>query len=312
MQIEKMISSGSNKRAKLLSISTQLNIDNLPDSVLLHIAGYLQETSRVLLAVALTTSSAKPSEASNIIISASGDIRNKNFGTTVDFGDTDKKLAAKLTDEDIGGVLKCVGEVHIILRVKLTHCVGVKGDGLEPLRSSTSLIQLDLSLVGLKESPELSPVPMISEALVIPILNSIIDADGCSLRQVQFPKKWREEQSELMVQFLSKYNRVMNERKMTCSTYECGTVCKGMEERPWVNTTGKNIGVHNFTCYQCQYSHCSDCAEDEIPDVLCEKCEKKYCKDCNPTMKCDTCQVSKLSQYRSVSNVFILRFGVHT
>ena len=299
---EKMISSGSNKRAKLSSISTQLNIDNLPDSVLLHITGYLQETSRVLLAVALTTSSAMPSEASNVIVSADRwDIRNKNFRTTVDFVDTDKALAARLSDEDIAGVLQVVGAVHEVSTVKLTHCVGISGSGLEPLRGFTTLEQLDLSLVADNKNPKLSPEPAISEAKVLPILESIIDADGRSGSDavsifkklyVEFPKKWRDEKSELMVKFLSKYNSVMNDRKISCQ-YECGEVCKGTQERPWVNTTGKDFGIHNFTCSSCHYSVCHDCAEDEFPDSACEKCEKKYCIECDMTMQCDTCQVSK-------------------
>ena len=116
---------------------------------------------------------------------------------------------------------------------------------------------------------------------------------------MQFPKKWRDEESQPLVKFLTKYNSVMNDRRnVICSYknsryYECEEVCEGTEELPWVNTTGNYFGINNYTCYTCLSSHCSDCAEDEIPDILCEKCEKKYCAGCDTTMECDTCQVSK-------------------
>ena len=97
----------SNKRAKL-STDSLPHIGNLPDSVLLNTVSYLQETSRVLLAVALTASSAswrkelykiKPSDSA-VLIMKEGNV-NK-FCSYVDFVDTEKDLAAKLSDEDIG------------------------------------------------------------------------------------------------------------------------------------------------------------------------------------------------------------------
>ena len=99
----------SNKRAKL-STDSLPHIGNLPDSVLLNTVSYLQETSRVLLAVALTASSAewrtklykiKPSESAMVIMKE-GNI-DKNFNEyIINFVDTEKALASKLSDEDVG------------------------------------------------------------------------------------------------------------------------------------------------------------------------------------------------------------------
>ena len=44
------------------------------------------------------------------------------------------------------------------------------------------LRNMDLSLVTRTESPVIEPEPALSEASVIPILKSIIDAPGCSLK----------------------------------------------------------------------------------------------------------------------------------
>ena len=211
------------KRAKTAAASPRLNICDLPDSVLLHITSYIQDTSRVLLAVALTASSSswrksnwkiKPSAASIVILSGK---TIRNFSSyIIDFVDMDKGLAAKLSDEDVGGVLASIGALHTIRRVKFTHCVGITGKGLEPLRGSIHLESIDLSLVGTRCSPNLNPEAKLSKMDVIPILDSILDAEGCTLKHVQFPKKWRMEQSQLLGRFLAKYNRVMNSRNIVC------------------------------------------------------------------------------------------------
>ena len=320
----------SSKRAKISSDSLP-HIGNLPDSVLLNTVSYLQETSRVLLAVALTASSAswrealykiKPSDSA-VLIMKEGKV-NK-FHSYVDFVHTEKDLAAKLSDEDIGGVLKCVGALHTIKHLKLTHCVGIKGSCLEPLRASTTLVQLDLSLVGNKQSPVLDPEPAISTAEVIPILHSIIDAEDCSLKHIQFPKKWRGElklfftpKKQLLMRFLSKYNRMMKNSNFTCGAYggnhgTCGRVCQGTEERPWVNTGSDNFGIFNSTCYSCNKTYCQECTEDDSEDededlpvlAVCEKCEKNHCSDCNETKTCDTCEVSHICVQPLISLIMV-------
>jgi len=306
----------SNKRAKISSDSLP-HIGNLPDSVLLNTVSYLQETSRVLLAVALTASSVswreerwkiKPSDSA-VLIMKEGKV-NK-FNSYVDFVNTEKDLAAKLSDEDVGGVLKCVSSLHTIKHLQLTHCVGIKGSCLEPLRGSTTLMSIDLSLVEDKQSPNINPEPAISTAEVIPILHSIIDAEGCSLNHIQFPKKWRGElklffspKKQLLKRFLSKYNRMMKNSNVTCGAHKCtdgnwgpcGRICQGgTEERPWVNTGGNNFGIFNSTCYSCNDTYCQECTEEEdINLAVCDKCEKNHCSHCNETLKCDTCQVGLL------------------
>lgn len=226
----------------------------------------------------------------------------RGFGRNgwVTFEDVEKELAAKLSDDDVGGVLVLASSLHPIESLYLSRCVGITGKGLEPLRGSKALEQLDLSLVGPNESPNLSPEPAISKKDVIPILDSILDADGCSLKHVQFPKKWREEQSQMLVRFLSKYNRVMNEKNIACCgrTYipeehqsrPCARQCQGTCERPWVKKSGDDFGMHSFTCFSCTESYCQDCTQEEMQET-CELCEKKFCNDCNQTLECHMCKV---------------------
>ena len=79
--------------------------------------------------------------------------------------------------------------------LKLTGCINITGCGLEPLRGSSVLEQVDLSLVGQHESPVITHETMISEAAVITILDSIIGSRHAVLKHIQLPKKWRNEPS---------------------------------------------------------------------------------------------------------------------
>ena len=107
------------------SANELLHINDLPDGILVHVATYLAKPSVALLAVALeapSTStiwsddfrSTQPTElqstsSSNaIVMSASSN--NNNIWSMLDFGDIEKSLAAKLTDDDIR--YKCSFTVH--------------------------------------------------------------------------------------------------------------------------------------------------------------------------------------------------------
>ena len=72
---------------------------------------------------------------------------------TLDFVDVEKSLASKLTDDDIGAILLCIDAKNKLKRLNLTHCYNVVGRGLEPLRFSAVLEQIDLGLVRTFEMP---------------------------------------------------------------------------------------------------------------------------------------------------------------
>ena len=77
-------------------------------------------------------------------------------------------------------------------KIKLTNCTNITGIGLRPLHGSTIIEQIDLSLVGDGESPVLDPEPPISCEHVLPILDSIIQSEGCALKDVQYPSAWQD------------------------------------------------------------------------------------------------------------------------
>jgi len=294
-----------------------------PDTVLAIVAEFLTKTERALAAVAMTAPASswrksnwqmEPSEASKVMVDAKPmeeikvnystpewqkqSARKKSYNWDfVDFEDIGKYLAAKLTDDDIGGVLVCIDAVSTIKKLKLKGCVTITGHGLEPLRGSVVLEQLDLSLVGSGgtwgESPILFPAPYISDEAVIPILDSIIDAEGSVLKHLRLPKKWRGAQSTLLSRCLANYNRVLNNREIVCSyncrygDSPCGSTCDS-DETPWVPLSGEFYGIMQFTCYDCNENFCEEHREWMTPGV-CEICEKVCCSDCHKTAMCDSC-----------------------
>ena len=83
----------------------------------------------------------------------------------------------------------CVDAACNLKKLKLTHCFQVTGLGLEPIRRSVILEQLDLNQVGPHELPYTTgPMGLICEETVLPIFNSIIDSNG-ALKYLQFSEK---------------------------------------------------------------------------------------------------------------------------
>ncbi|KAK1740839.1 hypothetical protein QTG54_008091 [Skeletonema marinoi] len=177
-------------------------LSDLPSGILTHVANYLAPPSRALFAAALANQNSAASDERNSAIVG-------NEWTTLDFGDIEKDLAVKLIDAVISAVLMCINAVNRLKRLKLTNCINITGAGLEPLRGSTIIEQIDLSLVGEHQNPNIYPEPPISCKLVLPILDSIIEAEGCSLRHLQFPSVWSAWGMVDYEQILRRYNEML-------------------------------------------------------------------------------------------------------
>ena len=169
-----------------------MNINDLPVEVLTNVASFLPKPSRALFAISLTAPSSswldawvdsreerQLSETSKAIMSPSSQWE------ILDFEEVEKSLAMKLTDKDLYVLLTCTKQT--VKQLNLTGCIIITGWGLAPLRGSTTLELLDLSL--LKMNPP-RPKPMFSQDIIIPILDSIISVQGSSLYHVRYPHQW--------------------------------------------------------------------------------------------------------------------------
>ena len=189
-----------------------MNIQDLPNETLTKIAGYLTFPSQSLVAVALTAESAKfrmITDESQILkvskeIVTSSIISSSDDWDTVDFGDIESSLAARLSDDDIEsifvGLLRCVLD-HRVRSVFFTGCTGVKGQCIRPLRYFSNLLQVDLSLVGRYSGTYETDVCSLEHDAVIDSLNLHVRRWGC-LKLVYLPEKFLRNPSTETRQFL--------------------------------------------------------------------------------------------------------------
>ena len=257
-----------------------LQLSDLPDNAVAHVATYLSNISRDIFAIA------SPSASKSTILSS-----DAKLWETLDFGDIDKSLARKLRDGGLCEILTIINAVNNTKCIKLTGCVNIDGSGLSPLRGSIVLKQLDLGLVGQFESPELDPEHSISEDVVIPILTSIISAHGNKMTHLQLPKKWRNNKdSALLTTFLEAYNAVLASRHCKCKA--CDTLINSTGDRQHVIIQGSLHGIQNFICYTCLESFCDmACNNENGRDMLgfCYHCMKDFCINCNEIEGCHNC-----------------------
>lgn len=162
---------------------------------------------------------------------------------SLDFGGIEKDLVEKLTRMTMRAFdfLSCINAKTTLKSLKLAGCISITGSGLEPLRGSIILQQIDLSIVGYHESPRLELEPSISEEAVLPILDSVVDVQGTadrlengdgpvnSLMHVQLPAKWcpvnwREGRSSETLEFFEDYRWLMGRRNLHCSKCDGATL----------------------------------------------------------------------------------------
>jgi len=261
-------------------------LSDLPSGILAHAANFLAPPSRAFFAVALDeNSSASPNERSSAIAGNQWDV--------LDFGDIEKELAAKLTDDHIENVLLCIDAVNKLKRLKLTNCVNITGAGLEPLRGSLKIELIDLSLVGEQQSPRLSPEPPISRDHALPILDSIVEREGCSLKYIQFPLVWRKRENAsthpAFHAFIVRYNQIRRNWGVIGCLGGCNETLP-RHRNEWLSY----YGTQRHTCYGCLKHYCYHCEIEEMERERpmmseCTKCERDYCVDCLNMQWCRSC-----------------------
>ena len=278
--------------------TTNLRIDDLPDGILTNVATYLATPSIVLMSFALTQDSASSNQlltqTTNAIMSAAASSLNDSEQKqlqVLDFGDIEKSLAAKLTDDHITAIFNCIDAPNNLKTLKLAGCVNITGSCLESIR--TSVVELlDLSLVGKHESSHQAREPLLSESVIIPILDNII-SNSRTLKLLHLPYIFRMRESPEMEQFLERYTMYLETFGYTCS--KCARLCSSTEGETWIlDQNYFNARTQLYTCAQCLAHFCEDrdCAgvNGDNFALWCDKCKKLYCKECvNNINRCENC-----------------------
>ena len=301
------------------------HLTDLPKEALIHVAKYLAAPSRALFAATLDGSLGSSDEndillsaifPSNQLIGSSNYLReilvqleqcsiqkvlldieadSTYFDPvdyspfTLDFGKIKKKHKVQLSDDIIKTILLCIDAVNTVKILRLAKCINITGVGLEPLRGSKIIVQIDLSLVGDGENPrslDIPPYPLISRDIVLPILDSIISLDGCALRYLQFPTTWRRVRGQQFKAFVTRYNKMLRSR-IDVSCYGCDETLPAEveaeeEEEDWRMDTAAR---QKYTCYDCLEHYCERC----LGHRYCSHCEKLICGDCQAFDSCEWC-----------------------
>ena len=276
-----MAEASSSKRRRIGRSGNKITniLRNLPNEALSHVASYLPRPSMAMFAVAVRTSG----QGRAILGSGQFDV--------LDFGEIEESLALKLTDEDVKSILICIDANTKLRKLKLAGCINITGAGLDPLRGSIVLEQIDLSLVAEHEIPELDGSQSCEQ--VVRILDGIIERDdNTALRSIVFPKCWRYEGNTVLNEFMGRCNDMFGRRNIRCT--KCDTL---VEENasPLFLLEGIHCGVQNFTCCSCTKHFCNDCEDENGADHFesdCKICEKSYCKGCATMDTCSECYES--------------------
>ncbi|KAL7539472.1 hypothetical protein ACHAWF_006413 [Thalassiosira exigua] len=215
---------------------------------------------------------------SNEIDAAKG-LTLANGGLSLDFGEIEpecyhNRYAAALTDEDVRSILLCINAKCTLSRLKLDGCVGIKGHGLEPLRGSTVLDVFDTSMSGSTrvfdpENPErtIKKSPVLSRTVVLPILGSILDANGVALRYLhlyKYRKSWYRS-NRASSEFLKRYNQILE--GLECSN--CSNLVGRLGYDRWT--------AEQKTCYTCLRRFCN---RGECQVRCCRTCKRYHCIQC--------------------------------
>jgi len=262
-----------------------LYISDLPIGILVDVSSYLSKFSRAILAVAFTAPSTswQNNDLMHRLSPISTAIVSSSEWDTLDFVDIEKSLAYSLSDDDLYAVLQCISAHDVLKKLKLTGCVNITGRGLSPLRGSVVLEQIDLSLLKKYESPVSSEIHhSMRKAAVLPILDDIISASGCSLKHILLPYSWKEDDEDgPLHRFANRYNQYQENRGTSCS--ECTERIRG---HSWFKA---KFMYHYNTCYDCLKHYCEECSFEHQEDHsnpnqnldFCRaSCRKDYCIDC--------------------------------
>ena len=297
----------SHKDNSILSLST------LPVDHLTTVSSYLAPTSKLLFSCALSAPSASFGTEGDESLTNESKAILTSMGSTIevlDFGDV-CDLAGKLSDDDIAAVLVCIDAKNQLKKLVLTGCNRLVGHGLESLRESTVLERISLHL----------PMESLSTSVITPILDSIVDSDRNSLREIKVSNIKHAKNEPAVGKFLAKFNKLFSNgdkceacvhagweahtiptASRTC--FECFKgmceVCNSYSEDRIRNcshcdlTFCENHGSDEGPCYACNIFYCSACAEIDIVGAAetCDggRCNYAFCINCSKRRcHCDAC-----------------------
>ena len=204
----------------------------------------------------------------------------------------------------------------LMQRLRLTHCTDITGQGLEPLRYSTTLKNIGVGFVRDHEVPLVVDEAKLSEEVLFGIIHDILSTPENSLWRVKLPMVLFNDGNpkEALAQFMGEHETIILNNSSMC-IYVWGE----RENQQHLGGAGRFNGALNGDevlsskrrllhyicdldttdnvdmCPRCIHHYkrfhnffaCTDCG-----DIRCLDCEDiQYCVDCE-TAVCDNCMDS--------------------
>ena len=216
----------------------------------------------------------------------------------LDFIDIPKSLASKLTDDDLSAMLVCIDAKLNLKRLNLTYCVGIIGQGLEPLRGSTVLEKLDLALVRQMEMPQAFNDMQLSEEVVYDILYGILEVDGNKFQRLQVPLAWCNNGennclSERLTQLIDIHDLAFMNEKNLCAYFGYDNAQSLFRQLDKLHNVRNSRG--DVTDWCIGHGNCKGGDFD-----ICADCNKVMCCGCDDLDMCnnDECNIVSCSNCR--------------
>ena len=192
----------------------------------------------------------------------------------------------------------CIDAVNNLEKIRLPHCINVRGDGLAPLRGSIVLKRVDLCIV----SEEVDTMtPRLSEGAVLPIIESIMAKNQNLLRSLHMPKVWYDRPSMRVKEFLIEM-RIPQTYGYEGYELMTGSEKSEMRAKYLLQYPNRRMDTYKMACTECVWSHrpCGTMRSNELcitfegGDTLksCPSCDRKYCTNHSDYQikKCAVCK----------------------
>ena len=233
------------------------------------------KTNNAILSLCDSDRNRKQQKINTAAIISVNSTLNEDSWTTLDFGEIDTSLATKLNDDDVKAVLICIDGINRLKRLRIVGCHGVTGDGLKPLRGSTALEEIDLSLEEVFDGCCIPSRFLLHTETVIPILTHIIDVPGNFTRIIHLPRKFREDPSAIVGQFLTQFADLLHAEGYNCPG------CRKYQKASNMTTADKRF-IRSGTL--CGGYYCINCREIFRRCIRCRQYKKRegdpYCENC--------------------------------
>eukprot|EP00985_Skeletonema_marinoi_P018349 scaffold10235_cov131-Skeletonema_marinoi.AAC.10 len=291
MEIETVSTAGG---AGCMDAVYSQEISALPEAVLIHVASFLPQIPLALFCVAMTVllmtaeSSAWRKADWNLPLSLASQkilLSREGMWDIHDFSQHDYALRWNLTDDDLGALLVVIDGRNKLKKLFLTETgpgpwknglSRITGYGLEPLRGSDVMVQIDIDC------------SYISEDVALSIIESFIENRQSSLRHIYLPEHWRKNSN--LVSFLRRYDDFMYRLRFGCQ--QCGARVGRSRHNDYRIECIDDRGLQEITCYKCLSQFCTRCKTydgEPVDPSFCNSCERFYCYGCASIDTCGGC-----------------------